>query len=97
MEDTIMPITVDYSDRAFKTMARTLYPGNLGFHEDSGWTISGKVWEDYYEWISEFEAVHPVYGKIKGNFEIEVSADSTEALDHFLKYHPFNVWDYYDI
>lgn len=92
-----MTITVDYSDRDFKSMARTLHPGNLGYHEDSGWTIDGRVWEDYYEWISAFEATHPVYGKIKGDFEIEVTAESQESLDHFLKHHPFDVWDYMDI
>jgi hypothetical protein len=42
-------------------------------------------------------ATHPVYGKIEGDFEIEVTAESQEALDHFLDNHPFEEWDYWDI
>ena len=90
-------IKVDYSHREFNTMARTLSPGDLGYNEDSGWTIEGEVVEDYYEWVNEFTATHPVYGKIEGNFEIEVEAESQEALDHFLEYHEPQVWDYWDI
>lgn len=92
-----MTITVDYSEKCFETMARTLNPDNLGYHEDSGWTIEGHVWEDYYEWINEFVATHPVYGKIEGDFEKEVTAESEEALNHFLSFHNYEEWDYWDI
>lgn len=78
-------------------MARTLNPEDLGFHEKSGWTIEGEVHEDWYEWVNDFVAVHPVYGKIEGNFEDAVTADTQIALDHFLINHPFYEWDYYDI
>ena len=78
-------------------MARTLDPGDLGFHEKSGWTIEGEVHEDYYEWVNEFVATHPFYGKIEGDFESEVTAESQGALDHFLQHHHYSEWDYYDI
>ena len=32
-------------------------------HSD-GWTIKGEIREDYYYWINEFEASHPVYGRV---------------------------------
>ena len=38
-----------------------------------------------------------VYGKIEGNFETEVTADSKEAHDHFVEHHRYHEWDYYDI
>lgn len=77
--------------------ARTLEPCYLGYNEASGWTIYGAISEDYYEWVNSFEATHKTYGVIKGDFEHEVTADSKEALDHFLKHHPYLEWDYGDI
>lgn len=90
-------ITKDYSHRDFNHQARTLTPGDLGFHEKSGWTVTGDICEDYYEWVNDFEATHPVYGKIEGDFETEVTAESQKALDHFLEHHPYDEWDYWDI
>ena len=87
-------ITVDFTQHG--SMARTLSPFDLG-ENDSGWTITGQVVEDYYEWVNYFEAVHAAYGELKGDFEHEVTAESQEAYDHFIKNHPFAVWDYYDI
>ena len=92
-----MTITVDYSHRAFKSEARTLHPEDLGFHEKSGWTIEGEVIEDYTIWVNDFVATHSEWGTVKGNFEQEVNAESREALDHFVQYHPYVEWDYYDI
>ncbi len=92
-----MKIVVDCSHSDFATQARTLNPGDLGYHEESGWTVEGKVMEDYYEWINDFVATHPTYGRIEGNFQVKVSADSLEALNHFLEHHPYLEWDYYDI
>lgn len=92
-----MTITVNYSHRAFKSEARTLHPGDLGFHENSGWTIEGDICKDYYTWVNEFVATHSDLGTVKGDFETEVTAESRAALDHFLLYHPYNEWDYYDI
>lgn len=64
---------------------------------DSGWTISGKVIEDRYLWVNEFQASHPVFGFVSGDFEKEIVASSKEAFDHFAKNHPYEEWDYGDI
>jgi len=77
-------------------MALTLCPSVLG-ENASGWTIQGDIHEDYYEWVNEFEAFHPFFGKVWGNFEDEVYADSEEAFEDFYKNHPPNEWDYWDI
>lgn len=71
-----------------------------GVHErthESGWTIKGEVHEDYYEWVNDFEATHPKFGKVSGNFEQEVTADSEEAFADFWKNHEPEAWDYGDI
>jgi hypothetical protein len=65
-------------------------------HPD-GWTIEGEVHEDYYYWVNEFKAKHPKYGKVWGDFEEEVFADSEEGFKHFYKYHTPEEWDYADI
>jgi hypothetical protein len=64
---------------------------------DSGWTITGEVHEDYYVWVNDFEALHPRFGTVKGNFEEEVVADSEEAFTDFWKNHEPEAWDYLDI
>lgn len=76
--------------------AYTLSPDAIG-NNDSGWTIVGEVHEDYYEWVNDFEATHPVFGRVWGNFEDEVYADSLEAYKHFVEHHPPENWDYGDI
>lgn len=76
--------------------ALTLKPSDLVTHPD-GWTITGEVHEDYYEWVNEFEATHPVYGRVWGDFEAQVFADSQEAFDHFYISHQPEAWDYGDI
>jgi len=65
-------------------------------HKD-GWTITGEIREDYYTWVNNFEATHPKFGKVWGNFENKVYADSEEGFKHFYKYHKPTEWDYYDI
>lgn len=65
-------------------------------HSD-GWTIKGKISEDYYYWVNEFEAIHPQFGRVFGNFENEVFADSEEGFNDFYEKHTPEVWDYYDI
>jgi hypothetical protein len=45
--------------------ASTIPPSELG-KNSSGWTITGKIHEDYYEWVNYFEATHPDYGWVKG-------------------------------
>lgn len=71
-----------------------------GIHKrthDSGWTIKGEVIEDYFTWVNYFEATHPKFGWVKGNFESEVTAKSKAAFDHFWKNHEPYAWDYGDI
>ena len=65
-------------------------------HPD-GWTISGKIHDDYYEWVNEFKAVHDTYGIVEGNFDEEVTATSQEGYDHFFLHHTPEEWDYWDI
>ena len=89
--------TVKFNDKiTFKSMARTLTPYDLG-HQDSGWTIEGIVYEDYFEWVNYFEASHPDFGWVKGDYEIELTGKSKKALEHFMSNHPAYEWDYYDI
>lgn len=64
---------------------------------DSGWTIFGKVNEDYYSWVNEFIATHEEYGVVSGDFESQVYADSEEGYKHFVENHPVEEWDYDDI
>ena len=52
---------------------------------ESGWTITANIVEDYYAWINEFEATHPVYGSVKGDFDILVIASSEIGLVTSLK------------
>jgi hypothetical protein len=65
-------------------------------HAD-GWTISGFISEDYYYWVNAFEASHPVFGRVWGDFEETVYADSQLAFDVFFRDHGPDAWDYYDI
>lgn len=96
--------------RQFDSQARTLgswsvfgptHKGEVGefsyTHPDSGWTITGVITEDYYYWVNDFSARHPVFGWVKGDYETEVRAKSRKALEHFMEWHPAEEWDYYDI
>lgn len=65
-------------------------------HKD-GWAIAGIISEDYCYWVNDFEANHPVFGRVWGNFESVVFADSEDGFNDFLKKHPPEYWDYYDI
>lgn len=71
-------------------------PEFLVIHEN-GWTISGTVSEDYYVWINEFHASHPIFGSVGGDFEDFIYASSEEAFENFLEHYPYDEWDYYDI
>lgn len=64
---------------------------------DDGWTIIGDIKEDYYEWVNEFIAIHPKYGKVWGDFEDKVFADSMDGLNDFYTKHTPVDWDYGDI
>ena len=71
--------------------ALTLNPGDLGTHE-SGWTITGQICEDWYEWVNKFEATHPKYGIVRGDFENTVFAQTEKGFRHFYKNHPPTEW-----
>lgn len=91
----------------FKGLAITLLPryvtdipdweGLSSLTHSDGWTISGVVHEDYFYWVNEFEASHPDFGRVWGDFEHTVFADSKEAYDAFSKAYPVHIWDYWDI
>ena len=55
-------------------------------HKD-GWTISGEITEDWYEWVNNFEATKEDGSFVKGNFEYEITASSIKAVKDFLKNH----------
>lgn len=76
--------------------ANTLPPECIGRHED-GWTTCGKIHDDVYQWVNKFEATHPIYGRVFGDFESLVCADSEEGYQHFIQHHPPKEWDYGDI
>lgn len=65
-------------------------------HAD-GWTISGYVREDWYVWVNEFEAHHPVFGRVWGDFEHQVFADTQDGYEAFYASHTPEEWDYQDI
>ncbi len=65
-------------------------------HAD-GWTISGDIKEDWYYWVNTFEAHHPVFGRVWGDFEDVVFADSQQGYEAFCASHPPRTWDYQDI
>ena len=65
-------------------------------HAD-GWLIAGEVIEDYCLWVNEFVAAHPQYGRVWGNFEKVVYADTEEGFRNFYDKHTPEAWDYWDI
>ena len=64
---------------------------------ESGWTITGELQEDYYVWVNDFHATHPEYGRVWGDFQREVFADSEEGYQHFWINHKPYSWSYWDI
>lgn len=76
--------------------ACTLQVSDLGTH-NSGWTIEGEIVSDYFEWVNQFVATHPVYGRIEGDYEHQIYAPSKPAWEHFHQNHPPFHWDYRDI
>lgn len=78
-----------YSERNEKEFTKT---------NSSGWTMTGIVHEDYYfMWVNEFKAQHPTFGRVHGDFEKKVFADSQEGFDHFWENHKPEAWNYLDI
>lgn len=98
----------DLNKEEYGSPARTLEPVEvLENHKDETgqysrthpdkWTISGVIVEDYFYWVNDFEASHPIYGRVWGNFEDIVYADSEEGFQNFVANHPAYEWDYEDI
>ena len=77
--------------------AYTLSADFIGYHADTGWTIKGEIHNDYFEWVNEFEASHPEYGFVRGDFEHEVIASSIDAFNDFVSHYPPEAWSYGDI
>ncbi len=70
-----------------------------GYHvttHSNGWTILGYVQEDCYQWVNKFEAEHFKFGRVWGDFEDVVSADSEEGYQDFYRNFPPESWDYAD-
>ena len=65
-------------------------------HDRTGWTITGRISGDYYVWVNSFEAHHPEYGKVWGDFELEVYAETEEGFADFYKNHTPKAWDKWD-
>ena len=66
----------------------------------NGWTISGKIVEDWVSWVPFITAFHKSHGIIYGDFSEEiivVSDNPDEALFHFLDNNTPLVWNSYDI
>ena len=57
------------------------------FHASSGWTIGGVIHADWVVWVSKFQASHPQYGTVRGDFAVRVEASSQAAYDHFVHHH----------
>lgn len=80
----------------FPYSANTLSVDYLGVHEN-GWTVIGDIHEDYYTWVNEFKATHPIFGEVYGDFEKIVYATSKKTYEEFIKHFPPKEWDYGDI
>jgi hypothetical protein len=65
-------------------------------HKD-GWTITGKIHEDWFVWVNDFEATHKKYGRVWGDFEDKVYAEKKSGFESFYKNHKPKAWDYGDI
>lgn len=76
--------------------ARTLCADCVG-QNSSGWFVRADIQEDWYKWVNYFEAFHPDYGLVFGDFEQGVFASCERTLEQFIADHPYEDWDYWDI
>ncbi len=65
-------------------------------HSD-GWLIRGFIMEDYFYWVNRFEARHREHGRVWGDFEDTVYADSEAGFARFYEQHGPVAWDYAEI
>lgn len=73
------------------------HEGQSSRTHENGWTVSGVVKYDYYRWVNDFVAKHPVYGTVRGNFESVVYATSKKAYKMFTEAFDVVEWDYQSI
>lgn len=66
-------------------------------HEKTGWTIIGKILQDWLIWVETFEAHHPEHGLIFGSFDNKVYADSKDCYENFVSSHKYVEWNADDI
>ena len=92
--DGTMARTLDAEEVCENHGSRTGHSSRL--HAD-GWLITGYITEDYFYWVNAFEANHPAFGRVWGDFEELVCADSIEAYEAFIASHGPTTWDYWDI
>lgn len=83
--------------KGYDTEAYTLNHEWANKTHKNGWTITAQVKEDYYRWVNTFKAEHPKYGRVSGDFETQVWADSKEGYADFFKNFPPHRWNYWDI
>lgn len=82
-------------DIMFDSNAITLHTNAL---ESKSWEVTGKIHEDYYEWINDFYAVEKSTNNIVfGNFESKVYATDEDTYIRFRKDIKVVNWDYQDI
>ena len=96
-EKAIRSIRYIAPDNYNHNQAITLPADAQGINHSSGWTIHGEIVEDYYTWINAFVATHPKYGKVWGDFEKIVFADSELGYLDFIQSHSPDHWDYQNI
>lgn len=95
-------------EKSYGSEARTLEPeivhdgareecGMFTRTHSNGWTVTGRVVEDWYYWVNDFVATHPIFGKVWGNYEEIVYADTEAGYLAFTASFPPHVWDYHDI
>jgi len=61
---------------------------NVERHQTSGWAIQGTIVQgETMDWVESFEASHPLYGDIWGNFNSNVYAETEEAFQDFYTNH----------
>ena len=94
------PFITKYEDESehYASKAITLNTSSIGYNEQRGVTVIGKVHCDYYEWVNFFLAISD-NGKdyIVGDFEKTLYCSSEIFYNKFLESYKIEVWDYWDI
>jgi hypothetical protein len=104
-KDTVNYIVSQHLDISFNpwdisTKKKLEYDKQYSRTHKNGWTISGKIVEDWVSWVPFITAFHKNYGVIYGDFskEIVVVSDNPDAaLFHFLDNNTPLVWTGWDI